>query len=234
VAKMSALDDLKSLLQEANISKHILESNPFDEVAKKKEQHIEENVAQQYAGRIGGQRPITVLEDIEAQRWNDPLRYTNFVTQEQMNDHYRLLLQRVQTQLSTISGGGEVNLRMLDDVDRSSISDGRFLKYNGAIGKFSFESVTESIHETILVTDSSYQISSSDYYVGVNRASIVTLTLPVSPITGKVLVIKDESGDCETNQITVSGTVDNDSGGFVLQINNGSISLIYRDGWRII
>tara|TARA_B100000131_G_scaffold33018_2_gene30610 strand:- start:633 stop:6731 length:6099 start_codon:yes stop_codon:yes gene_type:complete len=38
------------------------------------------------------------------------------------------------------SGGGEVNLRRLDDVDISALADGRFLKYDGAQGKFVFAS----------------------------------------------------------------------------------------------
>ena len=38
-----------------------------------------------------------------------------------------------------------------------------------------------------------------------------------------------------TNPITVYGTVDNDSGGFILQENNGGIQLIFNNGsWRIV
>jgi hypothetical protein len=49
-----------------------------------------------------------------------------------------------------------------------------------------------------------------------------------------MLIIKDEDGDAETNPITVQGTVDNDVGGFIIQINNGGIQLLYRNGWRIV
>jgi len=38
-----------------------------------------------------------------------------------------------------------------------------------------------------------------------------------------MLIIKDEDG-----------TVDNDPGGFIIQINNGGVQLIYRNGWRIV
>jgi hypothetical protein len=51
---------------------------------------------------------------------------------------------------------------------------------------------------------------------------------------GKEMVIKDESGSCETYPITISGTIDNDSGGAILSINNGALHLIHRSGWRII
>lgn len=63
--------------------------------------------------------------NIEAQRWNDPLRKEpgeRFVTLKEMNDHYGLFLQRIQQQMSTIGGGGEVNFRNLDDVARSTMT----------------------------------------------------------------------------------------------------------------
>lgn len=67
-----------------------------------------------------------------------------------MNDHYGLFLQRIQKQMSTISGGGEVNLRNLDDVDRSTIGPNRYLAYNPTTKKFFFEDVSST---DILVSD---------------------------------------------------------------------------------
>jgi hypothetical protein len=49
-----------------------------------------------------------------------------------------------------------------------------------------------------------------------------------------MIIIKDESGNCSSNPIVVSGTVDNDTGGFILAQNNGGIQMIYREGWRIV
>ena len=89
-------------------------------------------------------------------------------------------------------------------------------------------------HPTRIITDD-YSMSYRDYYVGVNATKPITITLPsVMGRHGRVVVIKDESGNCSNNPITVSGTVDNDTGGFILQVNNGGIQMIYRDGWRII
>jgi hypothetical protein len=70
--------------------------------------------------------------------------------------------------------------------------------------------------------------------MGVNYAGPVTITLPITPSSGRMLIIKDESGNAETNPITVQGNVDNDAGGFIIQINNGGVQLIYRNGWRIV
>ena len=133
-------------------------------------------------------------------------------------------------------GSGEVNLRYLDDVYRPSIYDGRYLRYNDTLKKFEFAEVNphDIVYTTTLVTTSTYTINNEDYYIGVNYAGPVTITLPTSPSSGRMLIIKDETGNSSINPITVSGTVDNDAGGFILQMDNGAIQLIYRNGWRII
>jgi hypothetical protein len=133
-------------------------------------------------------------------------------------------------------GGGEVNLRYLDDVDRASIYDMRYMRYNATSKKFEFAEVNphDIVYTTKLVTTSTYTVTSDDYYVGVNYAGATTITLPTSPSSGRMIIVKDESGNAETNPITVAGTVDNDAGGFIIQINNGATQLIYRNGWRIV
>ena len=70
----------------------------------------------------------------------------NFVTLDQLQQHYRLFINRIQQQLSTLGGGGETRLKYLDDIvgiaTNSSAYDGKFLKYNHSIGKFEFVTVT--------------------------------------------------------------------------------------------
>jgi len=88
---------------------------------------------------------------------------------------------------------------------------------------------------TTLVTDPTYVVRRKDYYIGVNYAGAVRITMPTfDVVAGRKLIIKDESGHCSSNPITVDGTVDNDAGGFILQMDNGAIQMIYRNGWRII
>ena len=53
---------------------------------------------------------------------------------EQFN-HFRKL---VTHQMSTIGGGGAVNLLDLDDIDTSSLGNGKFLVYNSTSGKLEF------------------------------------------------------------------------------------------------
>jgi hypothetical protein len=133
-------------------------------------------------------------------------------------------------------GGGEVNLRWLDDVARETIADGRWLKYDGERKKFVFDEINpyEVVYNTTEVTTSTYTVQDNDYYIGVNYAGPVTITLPSSANSGRMLIIKDEDGDAEINPITCVGTVDNDTGGFIIQINNGGVQLLYRNGWRIV
>jgi hypothetical protein len=80
----------------------------------------------------------------------------NFVTLNQLQEHYRLFINRIQQQLSTIGGGGETRLKYLDDIvgiaTNASAYDGKFLKYNHSLGKFEFSDV---ISEGELVTTSS-------------------------------------------------------------------------------
>ena len=88
---------------------------------------------------------------------------------------------------------------------------------------------------TILVTGD-YTVTRRDYYVGVNSAVKVNITLPPTStiVNGREIIIKDESGHAQLTPIKVIGTVDNDPNGFEIRINNGSVTLIYRDGWRIV
>jgi hypothetical protein len=148
----------------------------------------------------------------------------------------QFLEQAISKIAATGPGSGEVNLRYLDDVKRDTIADGRWLKYSAADKKFIFDDINpfEVVENTTEVTTSTYTVQDNDFYIGVNYAGPVTITLPVSANSGRLLIIKDEDGDAETNPITVVGTVDNDAGGFIIQINNGAIQLLYRNGWRIV
>jgi len=67
----------------------------------------------------------------------------NFVTLDQLQNHYKLFINRIQQQLSTIGGGGETRLEFLDDVDRTSAkNDGYVLAYQASTGKFIGTSVS--------------------------------------------------------------------------------------------
>lgn len=155
-----------------------------------------------------------------------------------ITDKLKFLEQWVAKISAAGPGGGEVNLRWLDDVARETISDGRWLKYDDSRKKFVFDEINpfQVVNNTTEVTDTYYEVHEDDYYIGINNTSApVTVVLPVSTNSGRTIIIKDEDGDAEIHPITVQGLVDNDPEGFIIQINNGAVQLIFRGGcWRIV
>ena len=78
-----------------------------------------------------------LLNEPPSTKNNDPLTPLdqNFVTFEQLQQHYKVFVNRVQQQMATVGGGGEVRLEFLDDIDRSTaLIDGRVLKYDANVG----------------------------------------------------------------------------------------------------
>jgi hypothetical protein len=83
-----------------------------------------------------------------------------FATLEDLEKHYKLFLNRIQQQLSTIGGGGETKLRYLDDVvgvaTNSAAYDGAFLRWNSSTNTAGFSTYIGGllINETLdTVTD---------------------------------------------------------------------------------
>lgn len=74
-------------------------------------------------------------------------------------------LHHFASRISQMGGGGEVNLRYLDDVDRSTITDGYYLRYDATSKKFIF--------------DKSAFIST--YYAGANIAMANTANVYIVP-----------------------------------------------------
>jgi ferritin-like metal-binding protein YciE len=75
---------------------------------------------------------------------SDPLTPLDqkFVTLDQLQEHYRLFINRIQQQLSTLGGGGETQLRYLDDIvgiaTNSNSYDGKYLRWNSVTNKAEF------------------------------------------------------------------------------------------------
>jgi len=67
----------------------------------------------------------------------DPLLKEKVASLSELQAKQNLLIERLQKQLGSLGGGGEVRLEFLDDVDRDSAKvDGKFLKYEASSGKF--------------------------------------------------------------------------------------------------
>lgn len=155
----------------------------------------------------------------------DPVDNTEFVTSDQLKDHYRLFLNRIEEQLSTVGGGGEVNLRYLDDVvgiaTNAAEYHDKFLKYNHTIGKFEFSNNTTG--------KIGIDTTNSDYSLQVNSPTHVPSPTPQTfTITAQVAVGNTAwifSGTDRSGSFTNEYAYYNTSGAFV----DGKIIDIYEN-----
>ena len=185
-------------------------------------------------------------EPSDVKQKNDPLTPLDqkFVTLDDLQKHYKLFLSRIQQQLSTLGGGGENRLEFLDDVDRNSAKvNNKFLKYNSNTGKWEGSNAGGGgpvSYATTYVTSASYTITENDYYIGVNYAGAVTITLPTGASDGTTYIVKDELGEASkgTNRyITIlpsgSDKIDGQDRA-ILAYDYGSLTFVYRNGWRVV
>lgn len=145
------------------------------------------------------------------------------------------MMQKISTMSWGGGGTGVVRIWDTDDFDRSSAGEGKFMKFTN--GWFVLDEINpyEVVHNTTLVTGNTYVVQDSDYYIGANnQTEAVTIILPAAPSSGRMVIIKDESGRAQINPIKIDGNIDNDPGGAEIRINNGGVQLIYRNGWRIV
>ena len=157
------------------------------------------------------EQPVTVKEDA------DPLLplEQNFVTFDDLSSHYRTFVNRIQQQLMSLGGGGEVNLRYLDDIDRSSISDGKVLSYDAATKKFKFISALWNEQGANIYRNSNVGINSADPQVALdvvgdtNVTGIITASkLHVDSVGSGVTFTEDfvVQGDARVTGILSIGT----------------------------
>ena len=79
---------------------------------------------------------VKKLPNLKEQK-SDPLLNDKIDSLAELQSNQKLLISRLQRQLGSLGGGGEVRLEFLDDVDRDSAKvDGKFLKYEASSGKF--------------------------------------------------------------------------------------------------
>ena len=172
---------------------------------------------------------------------NTPLN-KNFATLDDLQNHYKLFLNRIQQQLSTLGGGGETRLEFLDDVDRNTAkTDNYFLKYNASLKKWVGDpadgvGITSIVSITGVTTY--YQATDTDDYIGVNASVPVTIVLPTSPSIGKKIIVKDEGNNISTYSITVQAgigkSVENDTS-VIMNINHQSLTYFYNNSnWFLI
>ena len=94
------------------------------------------------------------------EKTSDPLSplNQNFVTLDQLQNHYKLFINRIQQQLSTLGGGGEYRFRFLDGIvgikTNPDAYDGKYLKWNSTTQQAEFSTVsggggTQTLNQTL-------------------------------------------------------------------------------------
>ena len=129
---------------------------------------------------------------------SDPLTPTDqkFATLDDLNNHYQLFLNRIQKQLSTLGGGGAVNIKDMDDVDQSSarVND-KYLKYDSSSKKWvgADASGGSGIGTANVSTNSLNVIGLSTHRNGINVAGLSYLDGDVSFVGQNTNAIWDKS-----------------------------------------
>jgi hypothetical protein len=113
---------------------------------------------------------------------SDPLTplNQNFVTLDQLQQHYKLFINRIQQQLSTLGGGGETRLRYLDDVvgvaTNSSFYDDKFLQWNSTTNEAEFVTINSgNIVGIVTGYYGSFYDTTTQNAVGINTYQPVTI-----------------------------------------------------------
>ena len=132
---MSAIDELKSLMSELSEATKNIETISTIEEAESIQEEMAPSIdrIQELARKLTNENAEDSLNPLDQK----------FVTLDQFNKHYSDFLNKIQAQLSSVGGGGEVNFRYLDDVNRSTMSgsnDNHVLEYDASSGKVQFTS----------------------------------------------------------------------------------------------
>ena len=149
--KEISLDDLKVLVESLDNNEDIPVKQPeYKTLVEDGVREVQENVKNLYEEIRLNQEKIaaekaelekkTLIEssvELLPERTEDPLLSDKIDSLAKLQENQKLLINRLQVQLGSLGGGGEVRLEFLDDVDRDSVKvDGKVLSYQASTGKF--------------------------------------------------------------------------------------------------
>ena len=116
-------DDINFLTKEISFnSKDIKELKDIVQNIKGKQKELQEGLLN-IPPNVKNSDPLTPLDQ-------------NFATLDDLANHYRIFINRIQTQLSAIGGGGAGLIKDLDDVDINGITTDSILKWNSISNKW--------------------------------------------------------------------------------------------------
>lgn len=171
------LNDIREKLSEIGELKILIEE------IKEKQQDLQEGYLLSEPPSENNSDPLTPLDQ-------------KFATLDDLSNHYRIFINRIQTQLAAIGGGGAGFIRDLDDVDITGLSDGYILQWETASNKWK------------TVPNSGGSVGSAGTWFANNIGVSTTRIVGINTTSAKTGVSLYVVGDAEiTGNISVAGTI---------------------------
>jgi len=138
-SKLSALQTFFTRLEkfEKNLDGQIKTQKVTPKLEVVEEQPVEQPVQEASANMDNVSNFADAISNI-VKKTGKPVDVKEVSDLEKLRLEFRHFKDMVIRQMSSIGGGGEVNLLKLDDVDTSQLGDGKFLVYNASSGKIGF------------------------------------------------------------------------------------------------
>lgn len=136
--------------------------------------------------------------------------------------------------LSTVTATGPSTSFTVNNTGVLSLTAGQGITLSGSTGNITVSTTGADFLNTVGVT-TNYTATATDEYIGVDSASLVTITLPVG-VNGRQFIIKEERGS-GTGKVNVQGSNSEkiDGSPFKQLTANASLTVVFRAGtWRIV
>jgi len=188
--KIVAEENKKKKLEIESLVGDSFEKLFIEQLQPKKKKNIPEKIQEPQIVEVVEVKKDTLIEKSlgllsepsEVKQQTDPLTPLdqNFVTLDDLQSHYRLFLNRIQQQLSTLGGGGETQLRYLDDIvgvaTNSSNYNSKFLQWDSSSNKAEFVNINSgNIVGIVTGYYGSFYDTTTQNVVGVNTYQPVTI-----------------------------------------------------------
>jgi hypothetical protein len=188
--KIVAKENKKKKLEMESLVGDSFEKLFIEQLQPKKKKNIPEKIQEPQIVEVVEVKKDTLIEKSlgllsepsDTKHKNDPITPLDqkFATFDDLQKHYSTFLSRIQQQLSTLGGGGETQIRYLDDVvgvaTNSSNYNSKFLQWDSSSNKAEFVNINSgNIVGIVTGYYGSFYDTTTQNVVGVNTYQPVTI-----------------------------------------------------------
>jgi hypothetical protein len=188
--KIVAEENKKKKLEMESLVGDSFEKLFIEQLQPKKKKNIPEKIQEPQIVEVVEVKKDTLIEKSlgllsepsDTKHKNDPITPLDqkFATFDDLQKHYSTFLSRIQQQLSTLGGGGETQIRYLDDVvgvaTNSSNYNSKFLQWDSSSNKAEFVNINSgNIVGIVTGYYGSFYDTTTQNVVGVNTYQPVTI-----------------------------------------------------------